>query len=218
MRSIPKGFLIVFEGIGGSGKTTLAAMLREHLTTAGWDVRASREPGATELGMALRRILLDKDQHPTPWTEAFLFEADRAQTYAEVLTPALNAGAIVVSDRGPFGTIAYQGLGRGLDLGLIEAMSDAAWSQIKPQLVIVVDVDARLGLSRKMGSTDEDRFDDEDLAFTSRVREGYLLAARQFGPAAVVVDGAAPLAEAFEQVREIATAALRQGMADSEPE
>lgn len=208
MKSVTGGFLVVFEGIGGSGKTTLAELLREHLTTEGWDVRASREPGATHLGGSLRSLLLAKDPVPAPWTEAFLFEADRAQTYHEVLRPALDDGAVIVSDRGPFGTIAYQAYGRGLDLGLIDDMSQAAWAGTKPDLIIVVDVAARLGLSRKAGSREQDRFDDEDLAFTSRVREGYIFAASRFGPAAVVVDGSLPLSEAFEQVRTVADSSL----------
>ncbi len=216
MRSVGGGFLLVFEGIGGSGKTTLAELLREHLATEGWDVRASREPGATLLGGSLRSLLLAKDPVPAPWTEAFLFEADRAQTYYEVLRPVLDEGAVIVSDRGPFGTIAYQAFGRGLDLRLIDDMSQAAWAGTKPDLIIVVDVDARLGLSRKAGSGEQDRFDDEDLAFTSRVREGYLFAASRFGSSAVVVDGSSPLSEAFEQVRTVTASRLQGRLKESE--
>ncbi len=216
MKSVVGGFLLVFEGIGGSGKTTLAELLREHLSTEGWDVRASREPGATQLGGSLRSLLLAKDPIPAPWTEAFLFEADRAQTYHELLRPALDDGAVIVSDRGPFGTIAYQAFGRGLDLGLIDEMSQAAWGGTKPDLIIVVDVAARLGLSRKAGSGEQDRFDDEDVAFTSRVREGYLFAASRFGPAAVVVDGSSSLSEAFERVRTVAASRLMERLEESE--
>ena len=216
VRSIAGGFLLILEGIGGSGKTTLAELLREHLATEGWDIRASREPGATRLGGSLRSLLLAKDPIPAPWTEAFLFEADRAQTYHEVLRPALDEGAIIVSDRGPFGTIAYQAYGRGLDLRLIDDMSQAAWAGTKPDLIIVVDVDARLGLSRKASSGEQDRFDDEDLAFTSRVREGYLFAASRSGPAAIVVDGSLPLSEVFEQVRTVTASRLHERLKRSE--
>lgn len=208
MKSIPEGFLLAFEGIGGSGKTTLAGLLREHLASEGWDVRASREPGGTPLGASLRGLLLAKDQTPAPWTEAFLFEADRAQTYHEVLRPALDEGAVIVSDRGPFGTVAYQAFGRGLDLRLIDEMSQAAWAGTEPNLVFVVDVDAHVGLVRKAGNVEHDRFDEEDLAFTSRVREGYLFAASRFGPAAVVVDGSSPLSDTFERVRTLTLSSL----------
>ena len=216
MRSISGGFLLVFEGIGGSGKSTLAELLREQLASGGWDVRASREPGATHLGESLRSVLLAKDPMPAPWTEAFLFEADRAQTYHELLRPALDEGAVIVSDRGPFGTIAYQAYGRGLDLRLIDDMTQAAWDETMPDLSIVVDVDVRLGLSRKAGSGERDRFDEEDLAFTSRVREGYLFAASRFGPAAVVVDGSSPLSDVFEQVRTVTASRLQARLNESE--
>jgi dTMP kinase len=215
VKSVVGGFLLTFEGIGGSGKSTLAKLLREHLAAEGWDVRASREPGATPLGGSLRTLLLARDGMLAPWTEAFLFEADRAQTYHEVLRPALDEGAVIVSDRGPFGTIAYQAHGRGLELPLIDDMSRAAWDGTEPDLIFVVDVDAPLGLSRKAGSAEGDRFDDEDLAFTSRVRDGYLFAASRFGPRAVVVDGTSPLPELFEQVRQVTVARLQTVLRES---
>lgn len=210
MRRIVGGFLITFEGIGGSGKSTLARLLREHLAQVGWAVRASREPGATNLGTSLRDLLLSGETTPAPWTEAFLFEADRAQTYAEVLRPALEEGAVVVSDRGPFGTVAYQGFGRGLAVGLIDEMSAAAWAGLTPDLTFVVDVEPRLGLSRKTGASEHDRFDEEDLAFTSRVRDGYLFSASRHDETAVLVDGSQPITSAFESVR----AATEQRLAD----
>lgn len=213
MKSVVGGFLLTIEGIGGSGKSTLAKLLREHLATDGWDVRASREPGATELGASLRSVLLAKDPMPAPWTEAFLFEADRAQTYHELLRPALDEGAVIVSDRGPFGTIAYQAYGRGLDLRLIDDMTSAAWDGTRPDLTFVVDLEGRLGLGRKAGSSEADRFDEEDLAFTSRVRAGYLFAASRLGPAAVVVDASRRLPEVFEQVRRVTTERLQAASA-----
>lgn len=202
MTRVAAGFLITFEGIGGSGKSTLARLLREHLAQVGWDVRASREPGATSLGVSLRTLLLSGDA-PVPWAEAFLFEADRAQTYAEVLRPALEKGAVVVSDRGPFGTVAYQGFGRGLSVDLIDAMTTAAWDGRAPDLSFVIDVEPKLGLLRKTGADEQDRFDDEDLAFTSRVRDGYLFCASRHEDFVVVVDGSQEIASAFARVRAI---------------
>jgi len=203
MKRVATGFLITFEGIGGSGKSTLARLLREHLQQVGWDVRASREPGATKLGVSLRALLLSGETTPVPWAEAFLFEADRTQTYGEVLRPALEEGAVVVSDRGPFGTVAYQGFGRGLRVSLIDDMTAAAWDGRTPDLAFVVDVEPKLGLSRKAGADEQDRFDDEDLAFTSRVREGYLFCASRHD-AAVLVDGSQPITDAFAHVWAVA--------------
>jgi dTMP kinase len=207
-QAVKGGFLVVFEGIGGSGKSTLARRLGEGLHAAGWAVRATREPGGTELGSAIRTILLRQGGAPDPWAEAFLFEADRAQTYSEVLRPSLEAGAIVISDRGPLGTIAYQGYGRALDLSLIDAMSETAWRGLKADLVFVVDVEPRLGLARKRASQEDDRFDQEDLDFQSRAREGYLFAAKRIGADAVVLDGASAPDVAFGQVWERTVARL----------
>lgn len=164
----------------------------------GWVVRPSREPGATKLGTSLRDLLLSGETIPAPWTEAFLFEADRAQTYAEVLRPALEDGAVVVSDRGPFGTVAYQGFGRGLAVGLIDEMSAAAWAGLTPDLTFVVDVEPRLGLSRKTGASEHDRCD------------GYLFSASRHEETAVVVDGSQPITSAFESLR----AATERRLAD----
>jgi dTMP kinase len=212
-RVVPGGFLVVFEGIGGSGKSTLAVRVADGLEAAGWAVRRTREPGGTELGTSIRTILLGHGRSPDPWAEAFLFEADRAQTYAEVLEPSLRAGVVVVSDRGPFGTVAYQGHGRGLDLSVIDAMSAAAWRDRRPDLVFVVDVDPRVGLARKRGSLEEDRFDQEDVDFQSRAREGYLFAAKRRGADTVVLDGSLLPDEAFGQVWEATVAHLEARLA-----
>lgn len=199
-RTIPGGFLLTFEGIGGSGKSTLSAGLATHLEASGWRVERTREPGGTPLGRSLRTLLLEAPGPTDPWAEAFLFNADRAQTYSEVIEPSLAAGKVVMSDRGPFGTVAYQGYGRGLDLSLIDHMSEAAWRGRKADLVFVVDVDPRVGLERKGRDVERDRFDREDLEFQSRAREGYLFAARRRGSDAVVIDGSLDQDAALAQV------------------
>lgn len=214
-RTVPGGLLIVIEGIGGSGKSTLARGLADALEGDGWQVSRTKEPGGTELGQALRTILLSDALRIEPWAEAFLFEADRAQTNADVLAPALTAGHVVISDRGPFGTVAYQGHGRGLDVGLIEAMNDVAWQGRRPDLVVVVDVEPRLGIARKRGEAEVDRFDAEDLAFQARVREGYLEAARRRGADTVTVDGSHSVEVALTEVTSVARAYLATRAATS---
>jgi dTMP kinase len=209
-RTITGGFLIVFEGIGGSGKSTLVGRLASHLESAGWRVVRTREPGGTPLGAALRTILLEATWRTDAWAEAFLFGADRSQTFSEVIEPALQAGEIVISDRGPFGTVAYQGFGRGLDVEVIEAMNAAAWRQKTGDLVIVVDVDPRLGLQRKGKHIEQDRFDREDLEFQGRAREGYLSAARKREGHTLIIDGAAAIDDAFAQVLAATMSGLRE--------
>jgi dTMP kinase len=193
--------LIVFEGIGGSGKSTLAARLARHLESSGWDVVRTREPGGTQIGEVLRTLLLGGIKMDA-WSEAFLFEADRAQTYSAVIEPSLRDGRIVVSDRGPFGTVAYQGHGRRLDISLIEAMSSAAWRGRLADLVFVCDVEPDLAMARKAGSLEPDPFDAETLSFQRRVRAGYLEAAKRFRGAADVIDVSQDADTVFYVVRD----------------
>ena len=187
MESETRGLLITFEGMGGSGKSTIVARVVDWLVQHGIGVVKTREPGGTPLGGRLRTLLLEGSP-PTPWGEAFLFETDRAQTYADVIIPALQRGQVVVSDRNLYGTIAYQGFGRGLDVDLIDRMNSVATFGRVPDLVFVMDVDPLKGLERKFGSGAQDRFDEEGPEFQHRVREGYLFAARRDAPRASVID------------------------------
>jgi dTMP kinase len=155
-------------------------------------------------------MLVSGHLNPSPLAEAFLFEADRAETYATVIGPALNDGRLVISDRGPFGTAAYQGFGRGIDRDLIAAMSTAACRGRKSDIVIVIDIDPVVGLQRKSRSPERDRFDEENLRFQQRVREGFLDAARRFGPGAYVVDGQQAQEAVLRQVLDLVRNGLRR--------
>lgn len=192
-----RGHLIVVEGIGGSGKSTLCSGLVKRLQALGWDVVPTREPGGTDLGATLRSMLLT-ERRIMPWTEAFLFEADRAQTFGEVIKPALDASQVVISDRGPFGTVAYQGFGRGLDLDVIDRMSSTAWMGHRADAVFLVDVEPELAMARKKGQLENDRFDEEAIAFQRLVRQGYLTAAERHGAGVSILDGSLPSTELVE--------------------
>ena len=197
------GALIAVEGIGGSGKSTLAAGVVRWLEGLSVPVIASREPGGTGLGVELRRLLLEGEFHPAPWAEAFLFEADRAQTYTEVIEPAISAGQVVVSDRNLYGTIAYQAYGSRLDLDTIDVLNRAATGGRYPDLIIVVDAPPEVSLARKRGSKQSDRFDELDLRFQAKVREGYLVAARRDGSRAHVLDGTASAEAVLDHAKSI---------------
>ncbi|MHB8959594.1 MAG: dTMP kinase [Candidatus Limnocylindrales bacterium] len=214
-RAIRGGLLVALEGIDGGGKSTLAARLCEALRSEGWLVTITGEPGGSSIGGSLRQILKHSEVRIDDWTEAFLFEADRAQTFAEVIRPALRIGGVVLSDRGPFGTIAYQGHGRGLDLGLIERMNAAAWPR-PADLVFVIDVSPEMGLGRKGSGSKLDRFESQDREFLERARAGYLSAAQLRGPDAVVIDGGRSADEVFIEVLECIHRRLDAGHTDVE--
>ncbi|MDQ1701125.1 MAG: dTMP kinase, partial [Frankiaceae bacterium] len=165
------------------------------------DVVATREPGATQLGVQLRRILLDPATGSiASRAETLLYVADRAQHVEERIRPALQDGMWVVTDRYVDSTIAYQGAGRGLPDQELRELCRIAIGGIRPDLTIVLDVDPEVGLSRA-GAT-PDRMESEPLDFHHRVRRAFTdMAARQPGHY-LVVDGSAAPAEVSRQVRQ----------------
>ncbi|BAZ32422.1 thymidylate kinase [Cylindrospermum sp. NIES-4074] len=186
------GKLIVFEGVEGCGKTTQMQLCCQWLQSAGVSVVMTREPGGTELGLHLRRLLLEKsDNKPiAELTELLLYAADRAQHVAQELKPNLARGKFILCDRYTDSTIAYQGYGRGLSMDIINQLNDIATGGLESDLTIWLDVDAEVGLSRKRGEeVGLDRIEQEAIAFHRRVQQGYAeLAASQ--PARIFrVDG-----------------------------
>jgi dTMP kinase len=184
-----KGPFITFEGIEGSGKSTQILLLANYLSAHGKSVTLTREPGGTTIGDQARRILLDPaNTRLDPKAELLLYAAGRAQHLAELIAPELASGKIVLCDRFSDATLAYQGYGRGLDLELIRTLDRIVTDGMRPDLTILLDIDAAAGLARARGRNSrgglesEARFENEDLSFHERVRQGYLdLAKREPG-------------------------------------
>lgn len=195
--------LIAIEGLDGSGKTTQARLLVEHLRRLGREVLPVEEPGTTPAGRAIREILLDHGREIAPLTELLLYEASRAQMVREVVRPALEAGKIVVSDRFSLSSLAYQGYGRGLPLELIRELNKIATGGLEPDLTILLDISPEEGLRRK-GFLD--RMEGSGLEFYRRVREGYLRSVPE-PPRGEVFDAHAGREELFQRI-----AALVEGL------
>jgi dTMP kinase len=173
------GLFLVLEGVEGSGKTTQRALLTEWLERRGLPVTATREPGGTATGEAIRRILLESP-HVAERAELLLFLAARAAVVDEVVRPALAEGRIVVADRFDLSTLAYQGHGRGIDLEAVRSANRLATGGLAPDLTIVLDVPAETGLARTAARPGgRDRIEGEGQAFLSRVATAYRLLARQ---------------------------------------
>jgi len=165
---------ITLEGGEGCGKSTQARILYRRLSQLSIPAILIHEPGVTPLGKQLSRWLKwAKDIEISPLSELLLFNASRSQLVTEVIQPDLQDGKIVICDRYADSTTAYQSYGRGLDLALVEAVNNAATQQIKPDLTILLDIPAEAGLARQKAKK-QDRFEQEDIAFHQRVREGYL--------------------------------------------
>jgi len=175
---------ITFEGTEGCGKSTQLRLLADHLRRQGLQVCVTREPGGCPISDAIRQILLDPSSAGMdPQTELFLYAAARAQHMAEVVRPALERGEIVLCDRFTDATLAYQGYGRGLDIEQISALNRDATGSREPDLTLLLDIPLETGLARAISrnsdaEVDEGRFEQEELSFHRRVRDGYLTLAR----------------------------------------
>ena len=193
---------ITFEGIEGSGKSTHLRALAARLQEMGHAVVATREPGGTPAGAAIRALLLGGERVPlSPLAELFLYCADRTQHVREVVRPALEAGRIVLCDRFSDSTIAYQGFGRGLDLATVRALDAHARDGVSPDLTFLLDCAVEEGLvraGRRASATD--RFEREAHAFHERVRAGFLTLAREAPARFVVLDAHAPLETVQQRV------------------
>ncbi len=178
------GRLVAFEGIDGSGKSTQAKAVAEAL-----GARLTHEPGATELGSALRRLVLAPDTpEVTRRAEALLMAADRAEHVDVVLAPALRAGEWVVSDRFSGSTLAYQGYGRGLDVDALRDLVFFATAGLKADLSILIDLPVDVARARLAHSA-PDRLERLGPDFAQRVRDGFLALAAADPARWVVVDG-----------------------------
>ncbi len=177
---------VSFEGLDGSGKTTQVERLRAALEADGREVVTAREPGGTELGEQIRSLVLHGDEM-TPWAEALLYAAARAELVAEVIGPALDRGADVLVDRYFDSSVVYQGIGRGLGRDEVLQLNLLAVGGIVPDRTFVLAIDAGRSLER-VGDR-PDRIEREAAAFHARVAEAYEELATLFPERVVVLDG-----------------------------
>ena len=174
---VSEGVLITIEGIEGSGKSTQARLLADYVRSMDLRVTETREPGGTEIGETIRRILLCPSNNGiSVGTELLLMLACRADHVERVIKPALQRGDVVISDRYADATVAYQGFGRGVDLERIRKLNGVATGGLCPDITLLLDLDVEVGMARVAGRLDgskADRFERETLEFHNRVRDGY---------------------------------------------
>lgn len=203
------GFFISFEGVETSGKTTQADLLTSWLKTCGYDIVQTREPGGSELGEAMRSILLDMQGAVdiSARAETLLFAASRAQLVHQVIAPALRAGRVVVCDRFVDSSLAYQGFGLGMPLAAIWDVNRFAAAGLLPDLTFVLGRGGALEPSgeRSVG----DRIEARGTDFHGRVRQGYLSLARRFADRIVVIDTSGGVRRTARTIRSIVSERLK---------
>ena len=198
-----RGRFITFEGGDGSGKSTQSARLAEWLESRGRRVVHSREPGGTELGLEIRRLVQHRRGDVAPRAEALLYAADRAHNIATVVRPALALGADVIQDRYLDSSVAYQGAGRALDPEEVRRISLWAAEGLLPDLTILLDLDPSVGRARMDAAPRVyDRLEEEGGGFPARVRAEYLRIAAAEPERFLVLDATLPVEELATRVRD----------------
>jgi dTMP kinase len=199
---------ITFEGIEGCGKTTQVRIAGDDLRKRRIPVLVTEEPGGAPLGKHIRKLLLNQgDFRMDAKAELLLFSAARAQHVQEVILPALAADRVVLCDRFSDATLAYQGFGRGLDLEFIHGLNAFSAAGLKPDLTILFDLPVETGLARAIsrishirGALREDRFEQEDRAFHEKIRDGYLLLAKDEPERFRVIDASRDMQAIHQEV------------------
>lgn len=201
---------ITFEGIEGSGKSTVLERLSKDMRSRGQAPVLTREPGGSALGASLRGVLLDARQQVVPMAELFLYLADRAQHVQQVIRPALKSGAMVFSDRYADSTVVYQGFGRSLDVERLFALNEMAVDGLWPDLTLLFDLEPELGLARARRrnclcgvEVTEGRFEAEAMAFHRRIRNGYLVWAARHPQRFRVLDASASPDDVYAQAEDV---------------
>jgi len=204
MKCFNKGFLIVFEGIDGVGKTTQAFMLYQYLKELGRDCYYFHEPGGTNVANVIKQLLMNEDLDFI--TELLLFEASRSHLVHRKISKLLQEGSLVILDRYIYSTLAYQGYGRGIDLNLIKLLNDLTTRNIKPDITFFLDAPIEVVFERLQFKRSRLEKKYENQKFLEKVRHGYLeIAKTEFN--IFVIDANRNPEEIFNEVIKI----LKQG-------
>ncbi len=198
-----RGIFIVLEGPDGSGKSTMAKKIGEYFSEKGREIEFTREPGGTKISEKVRELILDNNNTEMDYrTEALLYAAARAQLVSEKIVPWLEQGKIVISERFVYSSLVYQGIGRGLGIEEVRSINNFATANIKPDMVLLLDVNPEKGLKRKLKIDGGDRLENESLNFHKQVYEGYKELAR-ICPEIKTINAERTIDEIFNEIKNL---------------
>jgi dTMP kinase len=203
------GYFISFEGTEGCGKSTHIRKLAERLQNDGHTVCVVREPGGSESGEQIRRLLKHGPENLTPEAELLLMNASRAQLVREIIRPALAAGEVVLCDRFFDSTTIYQGAGRGLDAAHVRAVIDFAVGETRPDLTLLLQIPLEISEKRRAKRYGSDRFESADREFFQRIEAGYAALAEAEPDRIQVIDANRPLEAVQADILIAVSAALK---------
>lgn len=195
------GYFITFEGADGCGKTTQIELIKKYLDEKNIENITTREPGGSDLGVHLRKILLHYENPVSNVAETFLYLADRAQHIEYKIKPALKEGMVVLCDRHTDSTIAYQGYGRNQNIDEIKHLNSIATQGLVPHLTIVFDVETEVAQKRLQG--EKDRLEAEGIEFHKKLRQGYLEIAKNDPKRVKIINANQSIEEVFSDTKKV---------------
>ena len=197
--------LITFEGGEGSGKTTQSQILYNTLKEKGFEVIKTREPGGTKFAETIREILVQGESNKiNNISELLLFAAARADHVQKVIKECLKDNKIVICDRFTDSTLAYQGYAGNLDLGIVKEVNRISIGEISPDLTFIFDIDPTLGIERALGENNkETRFEEKDIIYHKKIRDGYMDIARDNPDRCVVINGTIDMEQISKKILEL---------------
>ena len=199
------GLLITFEGGEGSGKSTQSQILYDTLIEKGFEVTKTREPGGTKFAEIIREILVQGDSNKIDnISELFLFAAARTDHVQKVIKKSLKDNKIVICDRFIDSTLAYQGYAGNLDLDIVKEVNKISIGEIYPDITFIFDIDPTQGIERALGENNkETRFEEKDIMYHKKIRDGYLSIARDNAQRCVVINGADDIEQISKKILEL---------------
>ncbi|MCL4119004.1 UNVERIFIED_CONTAM: hypothetical protein GTU68_029893, partial [Idotea baltica] len=196
---------LVLEGVNGAGKTSLLNKISDYISNLKFEVVKSFEPGSSKAGIEIRKLILSGEYNLNSLSETFLFAADRTEHVNKVIKTNLEKNKIVISDRYYYSSIAFQGYGRKQDLDFIKQVNQKACSGTYPDLVILLDLDPKVGLQRTKKRQDDskDSFEDEEIEFHNNLREGFLEIAKSSNENFLIINAEKTEEEIWLQVKDV---------------